>query len=108
MKIRLHPSDCERLGVPEVIDFDTTQIGLREAAALQKVTGLDPDELFKALNAKNLEALAALVWLVVGRQLGKRPDWDTFDVNAAIDIEGDEEEDPGKGEGSETDQTSTS
>lgn len=96
MKIRLHPEDCVRFGVDEVIDFDPTRIGLREAAALQKATGLGPQDLFDALNRQDLEALAALVWLVVGRAAGKRPDWETFDVNAAIVVEGDEAEEPGK------------
>lgn len=98
MKIRLHPDDCAKYGVDEVIEFDPTRIGLREAGALQKVTGLRPDDLFKALQAEDIEALAAVVWLCIGRAAGKRPDWDTFDVNAVITIEGDEDEEPGKAE----------
>lgn len=97
MRIRLDPADCARYGVPEAIDFDPARIGLREAAALQRATGLDPDAMSKALAAKppDLDALAALVWLAVGRAAGKRPDWETFDVNAALDVEaGDEGKEP--------------
>lgn len=108
MKIRLHPDDCVRYGVDEVIDFDPSKIGLREAAALQKAVDLDPDELFKALERRDLEALAALVWLVVGRARGSRPDWATFDVNAQIVIEDGEEPDPGKEPASDMDATSSS
>lgn len=95
MKIRLHPEDCARYGVGEVIDFDETRIGLREGAAMQKATGMGPDGLGAALQADepDLEALAMLVWLAIGRTTGTRPDWATFDVGL-INIEGEVE--PGK------------
>lgn len=92
MKIRLHPEDSARYGVDEVFEFDETRIGLREITVLKKATGYGHEDLGKAFSADepDLEALAALVWLAIGRATGTRPDWGTFDV-ALIDIEEDKQ-----------------
>lgn len=36
--LRLHPKDCERFSVPEVIDFDLTAIGVRQRKAFETAT----------------------------------------------------------------------
>lgn len=112
MKIRLIPADVERLGVPEVMDFDFNRIGLREAAALQKATDVHPEDISKELRAENSELLAGIVWLAVGRALGKRPPWDDFDIDASASFDPDvpdvvEDPEEGKDDAS-TETTSTS
>jgi hypothetical protein len=92
MKIRLGASDAERLGIPEEIPFDFDRIGIREAAALQKATDTHPADIGEALEAEDLEVLAGVAWLAIGRALGKRPPWDTFDLYEPIQIIGDEPE----------------
>lgn len=92
MKIRLHSDDCAKYGVPDVIDFDDTAIGLRELAAIQRVTGYGSEEFGKATTAGAPDAIAALLWIAIGRAVGKRPDWDTFDVRAdGLELEGEPE-----------------
>lgn len=95
MKIRLHPSDCEKYGVAEVIEYDPSRITMREAAELQRVTGLNPDQLEHQLVGQNLTAFLALCWIAVGRHAGKRPDWDAFDLEM-VTFEDDAQDDLGK------------
>jgi len=54
----------------EVVDFDISRLGLHEVLALQRATGMRPPDLEQALNATDMEAVAALAWLIVKFRLG--------------------------------------
>lgn len=78
--IELAPSDREKYGAPERIDFEYNRIGLRTIAALKQETGHTLETLAEALDEKgrNEEAVAAVVWMVL-RSAGIRIPWDEFD-----------------------------
>ena len=79
--IELAPSDREKYGAPERIEFEYNRIGLRTIAALKQETGHTLETLAAALDDKgrNEEAVAAVVWVVL-RSAGIRVPWDEFDV----------------------------
>ena len=78
--IELAPSDREKYGAPERIEFEYNRIGLRTIAALKTETGHTLETLAAALDDKgrNEEAVAAVVWVVL-RSAGIRIPWDEFD-----------------------------
>jgi hypothetical protein len=79
--IELAPSDREKFGAPERIEFEYNQIGLRTIAALKSEVGHTLETLASAIDDKggNEEALAAVVWMVL-RSAGIRVPWAEFDV----------------------------
>lgn len=52
MKIRLSREDVERLGCPEVVEYDERKLMGREAVAIQKQTGWTPEKLARSLEGK--------------------------------------------------------
>lgn len=67
IRFTLSSEDRQRLGAPDVLEYDETKLKLSEARRLQKATGLGPQELADGLKGFNLEAVAALVWLALLR-----------------------------------------
>lgn len=55
----------------QTIDVDLDKLPLHEGLALQKATGLRMPEFFKAIEAMDMEALAALGWVLVKFRIGK-------------------------------------
>jgi hypothetical protein len=105
IRFRLSAEDRERLGAPEVIEYDEDKLRLSEARKLQKVTGLGPQQLADGLKAGDFEVLGALVWLALHR-VGVDVPYDDldFDLGALQDLD----EEPGPQGKAPTPETTTS
>jgi hypothetical protein len=55
----------------QTIDVDLDSLPLHEGLALQKATGRRLPELMEAIKAADMEALAALGWMLVKFRIGK-------------------------------------
>lgn len=55
----------------QTIDVDLDSLPLHEGLALQKATGRRLPELMEAIKAADMEALAALGWMLVKFRVGK-------------------------------------
>lgn len=55
----------------QTIDVDMDALPLHEGLALQKATGKRMAEFFEAIKATDMEALAALGWVLVKFRIGK-------------------------------------
>lgn len=98
LRIRLGIKDRERLGVPEVMEYDLDTIQVRELRELHRQVGweiTDLDERLRTDNAHSrLLAQGVLYWLACLRS-GARVSWEEFDCDlAAVEFEADGEPDP--------------
>lgn len=55
----------------EVVELELGRLPLHEALALQRKTGKTPPEIARALEAQDLEAVAALAWFILRYRMGK-------------------------------------
>lgn len=80
LHIRLSESDRERLGAPEVLEWDESRMMAREAAQLFKVAGMTVKQLRDRLKERDPEADIALVWLAL-RRAGVEIRYSTLDFD---------------------------
>lgn len=84
--IKLGAADRDALGAPESMQVDPTRVRLAEIRALKRETGHTVESLSAALQNKDVEAVAALVWLALLRS-GIAVAYDELDFDLAdIDL----------------------
>jgi hypothetical protein len=66
MKITLTAEDADRIGCPQVVEFDDTRIMTREAIAIQKTTGYSLEGLGRGLTGLPVKDAAGNIQYVTG------------------------------------------
>lgn len=80
MKIRLSTEDTERLGLPEVLEFDWSQLTVAEAREVKQTTGVNAVALPGLWGSMDAEGILVVVWLAA-RRAGVQLDWETLEFN---------------------------
>ena len=80
MKFQLARADHERLGLPEVLEWDWDTMSVAEARLLRKTTGVKAMHLPRLVNDRDEDALCAMVWMSAHR-IGVELDYPTLDFN---------------------------
>lgn len=87
LSIKLGTEDRERLGAPEVLEYDPRRPKLSEVRELKRQRGMSMKELYEALEDEDDEAAALVVWLAMIRH-GLNVAWETLELDlAAVVIE---------------------
>lgn len=87
IRIRLGAEDREALGAPEVLDIDPRLLRLKEIRAIQREAGFTVEQLAAALKNKELDAIAAMVWIGL-RRAGVEVTFEDLDFSFAdLDME---------------------
>jgi len=92
IRIKLGAADRETLGAPDVMEVDPTRTRLADVRALKSQTGFTVESLGTALQSRDLDAVAALVWLALRRSGVNVPfdelDFDFGDLDLEVDDTG--------------------
>lgn len=80
MKFRLDPSDHEKLGLPEVLEWDWDVLSVADARLIKKTTGVNAMALGRLWDDRDDDAVCAIVWMSA-RRAGVQLDYPSLDFN---------------------------
>lgn len=91
VNIKLAAEDRNRLGAPEVVEYDLDRPRLKEVREVYRQCGLSWNEFVQKVNAGDVEAGGIYVWLAVIRA-GVAVAWNDFDIDVmGFEVEVEEE-----------------
>lgn len=93
IRIKLGAEDRERVGAPEVLQYDPYKPKLREVRELKRQCKLTTKQLYEALAEADVEAAGIVVWLALLRA-GVAVAWEDFDLDFDTMVVEEVEEDP--------------
>lgn len=80
MKFKLDPADHERLGLPEVLEWDWDVMSVADARLIRKTTGVNAMALGRLWDDRDDDAVCAIVWMSA-RRAGVELDYPSLDFN---------------------------
>lgn len=80
MKFKLDPADHEKLGLPEVLEWDWDVMSVADARLIRKTTGVNAMALGRLWDDRDDDAVCAIVWMSA-RRAGVELDYPSLDFN---------------------------